>query len=248
MWRVECARNEMLLVQARRTSLTKILTVTLDLANTVPHFHGADGGSERYCAATEMRPVSDVIYLGSKSMILWTIQTEAAVMHLECTGVLRGDGRRIWREHRRAYQWMIGQMKERLKPPLTGSHYPVWAWKIFSAHAPRPDLRFSAHLPAGTRGARIEFEVSEQRVLLSDFERWHFVLSAQFLADDEPEDQAVDHLPLSVGRVEASWARIFELERGDPAYHGTLSDRQVQATLWHVKQSEVRALTWFTAR
>ena len=49
-------------------------------------------------------------------------------------------------------------------------------------------------------------------------------------------------------RIEQSWSRIFELERGDPAEWGDPCERSIQVTLWSVELHQVRAMTWFTAR
>jgi hypothetical protein len=181
-------------------------------------------------------------------MILWTIQADGAVRQLERSGVLRGDGRRIWKERRPAFRWMIWQMTARLGTPPSGCRYPLWAWKIWDRRSPRPDLRSRSHLPTGARGARIEFDLPEDRVLLSDFGRWHFVLNHSFLADDEQEAQEAESMTPSAEAIERSWDRIFEIEGGDPAYHGNPAHRAVQATLWSLALSEVRAITWFIAR
>ncbi|MDZ7840387.1 MAG: DUF3841 domain-containing protein [Gammaproteobacteria bacterium] len=128
----------------------------------------------------------------STTLILWTIQTEPAVRRMERTRMLRGDGRRIWPAHRRAFQWMNEQMRRRLGPPPRGSRYPVWAWKVYDSDSPRPDLRCVAHLPRGTRGARLEIDVPDERVLLSDFMRWHSVLNGGYLYDDLREDEEME--------------------------------------------------------
>jgi len=184
-------------------------------------------------------------------MILWSIQPEAGVRHLERTGVLRGDGRRLFLHERRfAFRWMSQQMAERLGPPR-GSRYPVWAWKVWNGHrSARPDLRSRAHLPRGTRGARLEIDVPEKRVLLSDFSRWHFVLFNDYLYDDRREDEEMERKEVWRDRdlVRQSWVRIFELDRGDPAEFGEPWERSIQATLWSIELRDVRSITWFTAR
>lgn len=183
-------------------------------------------------------------------MILWSIHGEEAVRQLERRGVLRGDGRRIYLwEHRFAFHWMIRQMTERLGPPPRGSRYPVWAWSAYNGQrAPRPDLRCRAHLPRGTKGARIEIDVPEERVLLSDFDRWHLVLYGVYLCDDEEDDRRFEAGPYDRASVQQSWQRIFELGRGDPACYGPPSARSIQATLWSIRLDDVRDITWFTAR
>jgi hypothetical protein len=183
-------------------------------------------------------------------MRLWTIQTEEAFRLLERRGVLRGDGRRVDPDYRKAYVWMVKQMVLRIGKPPGRSRAPVWAWKICSRQSPKPDLRSTGHLPSGTAGVRIEFEASPDSVLLSDFTRWHNVLSGYFL-DDNADDGA--HLvgmkfEDRVALIEKSWERIFELERGNPDYWGALAERGIQATPWQIEWAQVRKVTRFTAR
>ena len=95
---------------------------------------------------------------------------------------------------------------------------------------------------------RIAFEAPEHTFLLSDFDRWHFVLNNWFLAEDEEEDQAFESRQHSQRVVERSWKRIFDLEGGDPDYHLKPFERSYQATLWKLEWDQVREVTPFTAR
>ena len=111
-------------------------------------------------------------------MWLWTIQTKETWAHaeesgvLECTDIDADKG--VDSEFRPAYDWMVGQLEQRVKN-YPCNKYPIWAW-----HHPKPDLRRSGHLPRGTSGVRVEFLVSSDRVLLSDFEAGHGVLNFDF--------------------------------------------------------------------
>lgn len=80
--------------------------------------------------------------------------------------------------------------------------------------------------------------------------RWHSVLNGSFLYDDLREDEEMERRQVwrDPERVRGSWPRIFELERGDPAEFGEPSQRSIHGTLWAVYLSEVRDITWFTAR
>lgn len=183
-------------------------------------------------------------------MRLWTIQTEEAFRLFERRGVLRGDGRRIDRDFRRAYAWMAEQMRQRIGRPQRRCRAPVWAWKFWSGRSVRPDLRSKGLLPHGAAGVRIEFEASPETVLLSDFTRWHAVLRGTYLEDDEAEASALAPWAYEDrhAHIEKSWERIFELERGDPGYFGPFSARGVQATLWQIEWRQVRKATRFIAR
>ncbi len=183
-------------------------------------------------------------------MRLWTIQTEQAFRLFERRGVLRGDGRRVDRDFRRAYVWMAEQMEQRLGKPPGRSRAPVWAWKVWSERSAKPDLRSRGLLPRGAAGVRIEFEAPPEAVLLSDFTRWHAILNGHFLDDHEKDGEFLIGMKYEerITEIEKSWERIFDLERGDPEYFGPLSSRGVQATLWQIEWGQVRKVTRFVAR
>ena len=193
-------------------------------------------------------------------MILWTIQDMAAWERLQRNGVLRADGRRVWPHFRDAYRWMSEQMRLRLPP--NQARYPLWGWYRWDGTGrPRPDLRASAHLPRGTAGVRIEIELDDNLVLLSDFEAWHCVLNRCFNSLNEGEFEAFHAEMDAAGvvgpwpypdpfgsRVESSWQRIFDLEGGDEDWCGPASRRCVQATFWELALSRIRRVDSFKAR
>jgi len=179
-------------------------------------------------------------------MRLWTIQTEEAYRAFEQRGFLRGDKRRVDRGWRTAYEWMAQQMALRIGKPPAGCSAPVWAWKTWLERSDRPDLRSGAHLPRGTAGVRIAFDVEPDQVLLSDFTRWHVVLNNGWLADDEEEDNVWERSPPD--DIRGTWERIFDLGRGCPEYFGPVETRGVQAALWQIEWPQVREVTRFVAR
>lgn len=48
--------------------------------------------------------------------------------------------------------------------------------------------------------------------------------------------------------MQASWNRIFELGRGDPAWRGKPSKRSIQAIFWELRLKDVTDVTFFTDR
>jgi hypothetical protein len=155
---------------------------------------------------------------------------------------------------------MSDQMRLRL-PPHRAS-FPLWGWYRWQGPKQcRPDLRASGHLTKGTTGVRIEFELPEDSVLLSDFNDWHCVLNRCFLSINEQEDEAFTrelkraHVewrwpypePFHL-RVVSSWQRIFDLEAGDPEWWGRPSDRSIQATFWELAIPQIRRVDIFRAR
>lgn len=202
-------------------------------------------------------------------MRLWTIQHEAVLDVLRERGVFRADGRRIMRDFREAYAWLREQVKARVRGakgrPL------IWAW-----HQPKPDLRHTGLLYTGTPGVRIELEVPDDRVLLSDFDGWHFRLSRHYLPTSRKDGEAFDRRwgdelvkvmgdrrfrDLKVSETdaillderEASWERMFDLPLmaelfRDPEMVGPDREPHVQAVLEHFTADEIRGVTHFKAR
>jgi len=169
-----------------------------------------------------------------------------------------------------AYDWLATRMEAMIggRPPR--SALPLWAWwQHDDAARPRPDLRSSGHLPRGTKGVRIEFEIDDSMVVLSDFEMWHFVLNGWYISDSKKDDDAFDASiakkwrcggcwnqsslpPRHRRRIEASWEKIFDIDRvwADKDWHSSSGKdkRDIQATLWSIDVGMVRRVDEFTAR
>jgi hypothetical protein len=191
---------------------------------------------------------------------IWTIQPAELYETLKAKRVLFADGRRRDRTWDHAYQWMVEQMRRRLPP--SKARFPWWGWYRWEGvRRARPDLRSGGHLPKGQRGVRIELDMPEEKVLLSDFERWHVVLSNWYLSESEADDEQFSREKEQAGykydgrwpeplrsSVLASWERIFDLTAGDADWFGEVSKRSVQATFWELRLKDVKDVTFFTAR
>lgn len=198
-------------------------------------------------------------------MILWTIQTEDAWSELQDRGVLRATRQQSEKDFLLAYQWMIEQMERRLAPRVQRNQFPVWAWRQWENEVrAKPDLRSSGHIPKGERGVRIEFEIPDDLVLLSDFHLWHYVLNYWYLPHSESEGEEFEAELESHGlsfftrkplphpgfhsRIVASWDRIFDLHWTGDDLALPLSRKSIQATLWELKEDQVRGYKYFKSR
>ncbi len=202
-------------------------------------------------------------------MIVWTIQVPEVWEMLQRDGILYGpeivDDSIQWRT---AYDWMVEQMERRIGPRPKPGAYPLWAWYQWDGEARRrPDLRSSGHIPGGTKGVRIEFEIAPEQILLSDFSAWHAPLNYAYMALNEAEDAAFEaelaqhgiswgpgqHLPdpLLHARVLKSWERIFDIDQVDPDRwwtSPTLAEKDIQGTFWSLSLAQVRKATPFIGR
>ena len=123
-------------------------------------------------------------------MILWTIQPVEIYNLVIETGVYRCDPALIHLpEFADSYSWLAKQMTDRIGPAPAGVTFPVWAWYIMDGKRKKPDLRRERWTggPGNEDFARIEIEVPDQDVLLSDFDAWGSILSNWLLSDTEEE-------------------------------------------------------------
>jgi len=137
-------------------------------------------------------------------MILWMILSAEAFDGLRRRRYLTGDGRRIERHRSQAYAWMAAEMRRRIGSPPGRVRYPLWAWSQWQGpERARPDLRSIRHYYGG-KFVRAEIEVPDDRVLLSDYEAWHYVLNGWYLATSEADADEFD-TRLKVAGVPARW-------------------------------------------
>lgn len=204
-------------------------------------------------------------------MVIWSILTQQAWEQLQRKGYVRGSRHHAEKDFLPAYLWMAQQMERRLKCLGPSRHaLPVWAWYQYDgAKRRKPDLRSGAHLSKGAGGVRIECEVEDGRVLLSDFELWHFVLNYGYLAESEKDDEEFQQklfdgglspqdfkhcspspCPAFSRSIEKSWERIFDVTWADRAFYiaGPPEKKSIQATLWEIRLADVTQSKAFTSR
>lgn len=203
-------------------------------------------------------------------MVIWSILTEQAWNDLQRRGRLRASRRHVTKDFLGPYTWMAEQMERRLTVARpSGDTMPIWAWYQWEGKRCRPDLRTSGHLPKGTKGFRVECRVEDERVLLSDFDLWHYVLNYWYLPASEQDGVAFEEKLAGAGlsfykcgydnplphaeyrrKIEKSWERMFDLDWTDK--DDFIADprerKSIQATLWEIRLADVVDAREFTAR
>lgn len=198
-------------------------------------------------------------------MTLWTIQSLPAWAELQETGRLRAMSHHVseptWV---RAYQWMTRQMRSRIGPPPEADCQAIWAWYRWQGARRKPDLRCGGHLMRGEKGVRLTIDCPVERVLLSDFSLWHYVLNYWYLPSSEAAGEAFeselaghglsffDQKPLPHeayhSAIVESWNRCLDLEWHEPDVSERPEEKSVQATMWEITLDQVVACQRFTAR
>jgi hypothetical protein len=192
------------------------------------------------------------------NMRLWTLRSEYAWKQHQREGRITGDRKYVDPYFGEAYQWLMEQMAERI-PGYSGG-WPVWAYQ-----APKPDLR--SHVwchPLGEPNVRLELEVPDERVLLSDYDAWHVVLNKWHIELTEEEDREWEHrvepygfwqsdtrkcLPPELYReLIESWKLIFDLDTLAASPWTGGGTQYIQAVVEYVELSEVKKVTRYLGR
>jgi hypothetical protein len=154
--------------------------------------------------------------------------------------------------------WWLNKQLDKKDPKPESVEYPVWAWYRFDGKEKKPDLRHSCYSYHGDKMVCIELEIPDEKVLLSDFDLWHFPLNDWWLYDCfypnygekeydkdhewfknlSPEEQQVEK--------EKSWERIFNIEPFESDW--IARGKYVQAVFWELKKEYVKKAQFFTAR
>lgn len=128
-----------------------------------------------------------------------------------------------------AYDWLINQFNQRIPKPDQAT-IPIWWWLDNNS---RPK-EFQEDMPPKPVKVIIEANYPKNQVLLSDFEKWHYVLNKWYLPDDinnnsddyyDRIDQWFDHLSSHQQQVQMqkSWQQIFNLDDQWPIQANTWS-------------------------
>lgn len=167
-------------------------------------------------------------------MKLWTVQTVEVLDKINSDGVYHCDPSRsvLLTEESfshmfvPAYDWMAEQMKKQIGPAPDGVRYPIWAYYMHRGRQKKPDLRcaeFIGKCYDEPPRVLITLDIDPSRVLLSDMDKWTFVLNCWWLP---PSDATIEDKDK---KIKLSWNNIFRMD----------SSRYVQATFWEIRREDV---------
>ena len=176
-------------------------------------------------------------------MILWTIQPDDVFDEINRLGVYRCDPVKadLQGMFPEQYDWLVSQMRKRIGPPPEGVSYPVWAWYQWQKDRRKPDLRAQRWncTPRGAKFFRLEIDIPDEQVLLSDFDEWHGPLNDGLIADTEEE---YDELY----RVYDSLSPDAKAEMRAPVNNGWIvRGESIQATFWELRKEQIRKADMF---
>lgn len=158
--------------------------------------------------------------LNSDEIILYTVRNKEEYNQLLKTKILKPDSKIIkqsWLDcpcFLNSYEWINNECKKRIID--YNQDYPLWAWQK------RPNANSFKIEFVNDIFYIIKFKINKKKCLLSDFEKWHFVLNDLYLPKKLDENYLDCNFNISVfnkkGTKEEikkqldSWKNIFHLE------------------------------------
>lgn len=196
-------------------------------------------------------------------MRLWTIQPLAVWQILERDGVFHTDPAQseFVDDYPEGYDWIVRRLRQHAGPEPEGCKLPIWAWYRWQGAArAKPDLRKVRHESTG-EWVRIEVEIGEVDVLLSDFVAWYYCMCYWYLPSSEEDGHRLEKElerkgqnfyrtkplpdPAYHARIEQSWDQILDLEWSCPDGSYVNDIKWVQAVFWELRREQVRDVTHF---
>lgn len=189
-------------------------------------------------------------------MKLWTIQTADIYHQIQRTGVYRCISEfsdKQEKEFRDAYIWIRGKMEEQIGPAPQGVSDPVWAWHTWEGNRKRPDFRNHMFLFHDKDCCLMEIEVPDEKVFLTDYDDWHFVMNRWFFHNEDPEDvwdrrdEWWENLPEEEHQrvLLESWDKLIGLPEETLMQK---KDASIQATFWELRKEQVKKVWFYKAR
>lgn len=181
-------------------------------------------------------------------MNYWTIQPIEQLQNLKKNGFIVCNSELAMASDpyfKQAYDWMSEQMRLRLNEKFLHLKYPLWCWHSrYNFTKRKPDFRNSEYRQLKGSIVRIEFEIPDNQILLSDFELWHSVFYQCYIADDENDYKIFENyldenypgkklaqLPQELrNKIIKSWEKIFDLDFHDPYIAHKRQDKSIQGT------------------
>ncbi|QQZ28049.1 DUF3841 domain-containing protein [Thiothrix subterranea] len=197
-------------------------------------------------------------------MKVWTIQEPIIWETLQAQGVWRTSFPYVCDAWPVAYRWMAKQLALRSEPSSFDEQAPIWVWSQWNGvKKTKPDLCSRGYLMPGTSAVRLELDIDENRVLLSDFLLWHIPLNNGYIGRSGRDAKQFDKALSKAGlwreslsllpqewrsRIEDSWVRIFDLAWEDRYFVTAMADKSIQGVMWELRLEDVRDVTHFVAR
>lgn len=195
---------------------------------------------------------------------IWSIQNRRSLISLRKNGYIRCNEdkcgmlifyskgeKHIDNQSKKAYDWLVEKMKDKIGTPPEGVKYPIWGWYNYTGSS---DSIVENYVKDSwgrigrnrRRQVAYELELPKERVCLTDYDDWHFPLNNWYLGEstNEKEWESEFDWVESLGpnekeeEIRKSWDKIFDWEtkRNNDCHRRGL---YTQATFWEIRKEDI---------
>lgn len=190
-------------------------------------------------------------------MRIWTTQTKAFWEQLQSQGSIYCESRYAQEDpfFKERYDWFSEQMRLRIgPPPLPEIQYAIWGWKQVGNYKKERHPNFRDGNPCVDNHVFLTLEIPGDKVLLTDFDLWSYVLNGWYIPADRADIRRFDRINKQLGEtwipfeekpeeiqaeIRRSWERIFDLDHPNYIQRKHKRNRWIQASFWELKKDWV---------
>ena len=162
---------------------------------------------------------------------------------------------------KQSYIWLREKMLEKgIHYDINHSHL-IWAWYQWNGtKQPKPDKRYASvfNYFENTPYVMLELNVEPERVCLTDYDAWHFVLNYWLLSHEseinsfEKQFNYYREKPLkdTLGHqtILNSWNTIFDLNKSPEILEYSKEQQQIQATFFELFYTDIEKVHFFNQK
>lgn len=155
-----------------------------------------------------------------------------------------------------SYNWLKEKMLEKGVFYKQYNQHIIWAWKQWYGNKSKPDKRYASVFSFYNEPfVMMELNIDSSRVLLTDYDAWHFVLNYWYLGKEEESEAFSEKFnyykekPLlnleADQEIKKSWEQIFDLENVRTLLEYPREQQCVQATFFEIFLNDVKKVYYF---
>lgn len=158
-----------------------------------------------------------------------------------------------------AYTWLKNQMNKRGIVYENNNSHMIWAWHHWASYKKTaPDKRYASvyNYFKTEPYVMMELSIPKERVLLSDYDSWHFVLNYWYFEKRRKSDKFVKEYnyyrikPKNQEEIHPlmseSWEQIFDMKLAREIIDIPKKAQQIQATFFELFYNDVKKVHFFS--
>jgi hypothetical protein len=194
-------------------------------------------------------------------MHVWDTLNDLGYYHpynlLEFDSFLKEDSLDKWGFHK-AYEWLKSQMLEKNIEYTASAEHMIWSWYQWNGtKQPKPDKRFRSvyNYFEDEPYVLLELEINPARVLLSDYDLWHWVLNYWHVGMARESNRFSNQYnyykekPLNNNdgheKIIKSWETVFDLAQSRKIVQLPKKHQQIQATFFELFFTDIVKVHFF---